>query len=85
MGTQDNYYLTSDTALASYFIIVGFTLHSIDYSQPRYEFSFPMSDEIKEHASKYLIGQALIDPSTFNRVNRKLLRLLRQQIQWAED
>jgi len=81
----NNLYRTSDTALASYLISSGFVLRTINYSQPRFEFTFPLSVEIQEHASKYLIGTALTNPSIFNKVNRKLLRIVRQQIQWGED
>ena len=81
----NNLYKTSDTALASYLISSGFLLQTIDYSQPRFEFIFPVSAEIQEHASKYLIGTALTNPSIFNKVNKKLLRIVRQQIQWGED
>ena len=83
--TTDNLFKTSDTALASYLVASGFSLQSIDYSQPRFEFAFPSSPGIQEHASKYLIGTALIDPAIFNRINKKLLRILRNQIQWEED
>ena len=85
MPTENNLYKTSDTVLASYLIVADFALKGIDYSKPRYEFSFPMSAEIQEHATKYLIGKALIDPVRFNRVNRKLLRIIQHQIQWEED
>ena len=81
----DNLFRTSDTALASYLITEGFNLQSINYSQPRYEFVFLKSFEIQEYASKYLIGNALTDPVVFNKINKKLLRILRHQIQWEED
>lgn len=81
----DNLYKTSDTALASYLVVSGFVLQSIDYSQPRFEFSFIMSSRIQEHASKYLIGAALTDPVVFNKINRKLLRIVHHQIQWEDD
>ena len=83
--TTDNLYKTTDTALASYLVASGFVLQSIDYSQPRFEFSFIASPEIQEHGSKYLIGTALIDPAVFNKINKKLLRILRNRIQWGED
>ena len=85
MVQTDNQYKTTDTALASYLVVSGFVLQSIDYSQPRYAFSFIMSPEIKEHAGKYLIGTALTDPAVFNKINKKLLRILRNQIQWEDD
>ena len=85
MATGSDFFKTSDTALASYLVASGFQLQSIDYSQPRYEFCFLLSPGIEEHASKYLIGKALTDPAVFNKVNKKLLRIVRQQIQWEDD
>ncbi len=82
---QNNHYKTSDTALASYLITEGYPLLSIDYAQVRFEFIFPMSVEIKELASKYIIGKALTDPAVYNKVNKKLLRIVRQKIQWGDD
>lgn len=84
METDKNY-KTTDTALASYLIASGFVLSVIDYSQPRYEFNFPISNKVQEHASQYLIGTALTDPAIFNKVNKKLLRIIHRQIQWEED
>ncbi len=78
-------YRTSDTALASYLITQGFNLRAIDYSLPRFEYGFPMSGEIQEQATKYIAGQALTEPNTFNRVNRKLLRIISKQLQWEAD
>ena len=85
MVAENNLHKTSDTALASYLIASGFALQSIDYSQPRYEFAFLQSPEIQEHASKFLIGRALTDPVVFNKVNKKLLRIIRNRIQWGDD
>ena len=84
-GSVDNFYKTSDTALASYLIAADFPLQSIDYSQPRYEFSFPMSLQIQEHATRFLIGKALTNPSIFFKVNKKLRRIIHNQRQWEED
>jgi len=85
MVTDNNLWKTSDTALASYLIVSGFVLQSIDYSQPRFEFAFIQSPEIQEHSSKFLIGRALTDPVVFNKVNKKLLRIIRNQIQWGDE
>lgn len=85
MTIENNTFKTSDTALAAYLITEGYKLNDIDYSLPRFEFNFPHSTEIQELASKYLIGKALTDPAIFNKVNRKLLRCVRQQIQWGDD
>jgi len=83
--TDNTLYKTSDTALASYLITQGFILQSVDYSLPRFEFSFPQSPEIQDHATKYVTGKALTNPDVFNRINRKLLRIVRERIQWEED
>ena len=80
---QNHQYSTTDTALATYLIVEGFTLNAIDYSKPRYEFIFSNNaDEIQEHATKYISGNALVDPATYNRVNKKLLRIVKNQLQW---
>ena len=86
MATDTNHlYRTSDTALASYLITQVFILRAIDYSLPRFEYGFPLSPEIQEQATKYVAGQALTEPSSFNRVNRKLLRIISRQQQWEDD
>ena len=85
VNQQDNHFKTSDTALASFLITERFFLLSIDFSKPRFEFLFPMSEKIQETANNYLSGNALTDPSAFSRINRKLLRVVRKQVQWDED
>jgi len=82
---KDSIYRTSDTTLAAYLITEQNTLLCIDYEQPRFEFAFPDSSEIRNSVTKYISGNALTDPSTFARVNRKLLRILRKQCQWEDD
>lgn len=77
---------TSDTALATYLICEGYVLEDIDYSQPRYEFRFKNDGpKIQEHVRLYLTSKALVDPATFTRVNRKLTRLLKNQLQWWDE
>ena len=83
--TLGNHFKTSDTALASYLIVSGFRLISIDYSQPRFEFNFPDTSQIRELASQYVAGRTLTEPITFDRINKKLLRIIRNQRQWEED
>lgn len=82
---QDNTHRTSDTALGAFLINEQYTLLYIDYEKPRFEFVFPDSVEIKASTNKYLTGNALTDPSTFSRVNRKLLRCIHKKCQWEED
>ena len=74
-------YRTSDTTLSAFLIISQFTLLYIDYSHARFDFAFPLSDEIKAASTHYLSGNALIEPSSFTRIHRKLLRLIRKQCQ----
>ena len=85
MTTEDTHYKTSDTTLASFLVTDGFPLLSIDYSQPRFEFIFNDSEKLRGVANNYITGNALTDPSAFSRVNKKLLRVIRKQIQWEED
>ena len=74
---------TTDTTLASYLIIEGYKLVGINYSKPRFEYTFDRL--ITESADKYISGRALVDPSDLIRVNKKLLRIIGKRIQWGED
>jgi len=81
---SDNNYKTSDTSLAVYFITEGFVLSDIDYSLPRYVFHFDGdAEKLKEHENKYIAGTAKVDPSIYSRVNRKLMRAIKNQLQWG--
>ena len=85
MTQQDTTFRTSDTTLATFLITKNFPLLRIDYTQPRFEHHFPLSEEIQELANRCLSGNALTDPMAFNRINRKLLRIIHQRIQWGDD
>jgi len=76
---------TSDTALATFLVVSGFPVLTIDYSQPRFEFLFLDINGIRQLADAYITGRALTEPSAFNRVNRKLLRIIAKREQWEED
>jgi len=76
---------TTDTALATFLIASGHYFSRIDYSQPRFEFSFPDTNGIRELANQYVTGQALTEPNTFNRINKKLLRIIAKRAQWGDD
>ena len=80
-------YKTSDTPLAAYLITQGHLPSTIDYSRPpRYEIIFANSaDAIRELASEYNAGLTKVEPIAFNRILRKLNRILRNQIQWEDD
>ncbi len=80
-----DFYSTSDTALAAFLISSGQLLIQVDYTNPRFEFRFRDSVKLRELTVEYISGRALTEPITFNRVNRKLLRILRNQRQWEED
>ena len=82
---SDNHYRTSDTALSAFLITKHHFLVSIDYLQPRFEYLFTDSDELRKDANDYVIGNALTDPATFVRIFRKLNRIIRKQVQWEDD
>ena len=83
MSNSNEHYQTSDTSLATYLITEGFTLVDIDYSQPRYVFLFEDNyDKLVEHEHKYITSKAKVDPATYSRVNRKLMRAIKNQLQW---
>lgn len=75
---------TTDTALATYLITCGIPLSGINYSEPRFSFSFTDA-QAKILADEYVAGRSLTEPNAFNRVNRKLLRILSKRCQWEDD
>ncbi len=83
--TQEDYFRTSDTTLASYLITENYFLLRIDYDNPRFEFIFADSTKLRGVANNFITGNALTDPVVFSRVNRKLLRVIRKQVQWEDD
>ena len=85
VNQQDNHYRTSDTALAAFLRTQNFFLVTIDYTKLRFEFVFNDSENLREAVNNYITGNALCDPSAFARVNRKLNRIIRKQVQWEED
>ncbi|HDZ15099.1 hypothetical protein LCGC14_1452470 [marine sediment metagenome] len=82
---ENSNFKTSDTALACFLITEHFYLLAIDYSQPRYEYLFRDVTGIQEVSDDFLSGNALTDPYAFSRINKKLMRVIRKQIQWEED
>ena len=76
---------TTDTALATYLICSGYTLEEIDYSGPRYEYIFSNTNGILAKAQEYSAGRALVDPAAYQRVNRKIARLIKNRRQWWEE
>ena len=84
VNTTNNHYQTSDTSIACYLITEGFTLLQIDYAQPRYVYTFDGNiDDMRRHEHLYLTGKALTDPSVFTRINRKLMRTIKNLQQWG--
>ena len=77
-------FITSDTALATFLITSGYFIERIDYSKPRFEFVFE-TNGARQLADQYISGKALTEPNAFNRINRKLLRIISKQVQWEED
>ena len=80
-------YRTSDTPLAAYLITQGYLPSSIDYSTPpRWEIVFgDVSEDIRDVASRYIAGLALVEPIAFNRILRRLTRIMRLESQWEGD
>jgi len=78
-------YRTSDTALAAFLKVKNYFLISIDYEKPRFEFLFRDSQQIREDANNYIIGNALTDPSDFARIFKKLNRIIYKRVQWEDD
>lgn len=77
-------YQTSDTPLACYLITLGFILDDIDYSHPRFVFTFKEDhNTLQEYELKYIAGKAKVDPATYSRVNRKLMRTIKNLSQWG--
>ena len=81
----DKHYTTSDTTLAAYLISGGYYLVGIDYNKPRFEFTFDDSNGLRQSVMEYISGHAVTEPVAYSRVTKKLLRLIRRQIQWEED
>ena len=84
MVNSNGAYQTSDTSLACYLITLGFSLDEIDYSQPRFVFTFKEDHNIlQEYEHRYIAGKAKVDPATYSRVNRKLMRAIKNLSQWG--
>ena len=81
----ENLFRTSDTGLATFLISQSMPLVSIDYTQPRYEYAFNDTPALRDLSTKYLIGNALVDPATLLRINTKLMRIIHNQLQWEQD
>jgi len=82
---DNNHFKTSDTGLATYLITEGYIPLSIDYSQPRFEYHFRDSLEVKNLSDQYIAGRATTNPASFLRVNKKLLRIIYKRCQWEDD
>lgn len=80
-------YKTTDTPLAAFLVTQGYVPSAIDYSNPpRFEIIFVNTSEtINGLASQYTAGLSRVEPITFNRILRKLNRILRNQQQWGDD
>lgn len=84
--TINNHFATSDSPLATFLIMQGIPIASIDYSKIRYEYVFTTElERIKALSSQYVSGLALVDPATYARVNRKLMRVVKHQVQWGDE
>jgi len=68
--------------MATYLLIEGYTLMDIDYSNPRYEFYFKNDGGILDKSQKYMTGNALVDPAVYQRINRRLSRVIKEKGLW---
>ena len=82
--TNQQYYNTSDTALATYLLIQNYKLVDIDYSDSRYQYFFLNSINLLNDAQKYMTGHARVDPSVYQRINRQLARTIKNKTQWLD-
>jgi hypothetical protein len=80
-------YTTTDTSLAAYLITKSYIPKSIDYNQERFLFAFENSNgrNLESLANDYITSNALVDPLTYNRVYRRLLRIIRNRSQWGDE
>ena len=74
---------TTDTALAAYLLTEGYKLLGIDYSQPRYEYTF--DKPITDHELAFLSGNAMSRPADLLKISKKLNRIIGKRCQWEED
>ena len=82
---ENSHYRTSDSALATYLILKGYSINLIDYTQPRFDYVFNGEvSSIQEQVTIYLSGNALVDPSGFFKINRRLMRVVKSQSQWGD-
>ena len=85
--TQNNgVYSTTNTPLAIYLISQKYNLSEIDYSQSRYSFIFDGNyDELFSVELAYLSGTAKVEPTSYERIRKRLMRVIHRQGQWNED
>jgi hypothetical protein len=84
---QTTKFSTTETALAAYLISEGFELSHIDYTESQYAYFFKESPnkDINFHTVQYMSNKAQSDPKVILATNKKLLRIIRRQIQWDEE
>jgi len=84
LSLNNEHYNTTDSSLATYIITQGYPLLEIDYSNQRFIYIFdgdPTKLKLCEHA--YIAGNAQVDPSIYSRVYHKLMRAVKNRIQWG--
>ena len=78
-------YQTSDTSLAVYLYTEGFQIADIDYSSERAVIIFLNNNSaIRDCERLYHIGKTSVDASTYSRNFKRLSRIIRNKIPWAE-
>ena len=76
---------TTDTALSTFLLVKDCILIEIDYNQPRYEYQFQDTPELRDLVHSYLISKGFADANTLIRINKKLLRIIHNKQQWGDD
>jgi hypothetical protein len=80
-------YPTRDTSLASYLLVRGYPLVSIDYSEEIYYMHFGNgnTDEeaLQQDVTQYYAHQGLIDAQAIQRIHKMLVGTLRKKEQWG--
>ena len=85
INSFNDHYNTSDTSLAVYLYCQGFEIFDIDYSNPRANIIFKEdSKALREHERLYYTDKALISPTTYARIHKRLNTIIRRQQPWTE-
>ncbi len=84
---QNHHFSTTETSLAAYLIAEGFALSHIDYSSDKYNYHFTVSPnkDINYYVVQYMSDSARSNPKQLFATNKKLLRIIKRQLQWEDE